>query len=81
MIELDDLDAAVLAEAVDAVGRLVLARLVPPAVVVDDDRRRRQVDAEAARAKARGEDAAVGIVAEARRSRCRGLCVAPLIDA
>src|SRR5512140_2526753 len=36
--ELQHLHAARLPDPVDAVGRLVLARLVPPAVVVDDHR-------------------------------------------
>ena len=45
--EFEDLDAAVLADAVDAVGGLVLFGGVPPPVVVDDDRGDGEVDADA----------------------------------
>src|SRR5687767_14174753 len=57
--QLEDLHAAGLAPAMDAVGRLVFPRRVPPAVVVDDDARRGEVDAHAARHQAADEDLAV----------------------
>src|SRR5262245_28633837 len=63
--ELEDLHAAPLAPAVHAVGRLVLARGVPPAVVVDDHARRREVDADAPGHEAAHEDPAVLLRVEA----------------
>src|SRR5207302_10433936 len=60
--QLDHLHAFVLAEAVNAVGGLIFAGLVPPSVVVTDDGRAGEVDAQTAGAETRGEDAAFGSV-------------------
>lgn len=63
--EFEDLDAARLADAVDAVGGLVFFGGVPPAVVVDDDGSFGEVDTEAAGLEGGGEDFAGGIFSEA----------------
>ena len=54
--QLQNLDVLVLADAVDAVRRLVLLGRVPPPVVVDDHRGGRQVDADAAGQERAAED-------------------------
>src|ERR1700724_164577 len=67
--QLENLHGAALAQAVHAVGRLVLAGGVPPAVVVDDGRGGGEVDADAAGAQAPQEDPAAGLAAEALEQR------------
>src|SRR6185369_12364209 len=63
--QLEDLDGALLADAVDAVGGLVFARGVPPAGVVDDDGAADEVDAGSSGFQAAEEDAAGGVAVEA----------------
>src|SRR6266542_1308228 len=64
--ELEDLDDASLTDPVNAVGRLVFPRGVPPTGVVDDDRASDQVDPRATRLEAPDEDPAGRILVEAR---------------
>ena len=51
--QLEDLDELLLADAVDAVGGLILLGRVPPPVVVDDHRRAGEIDADTAGEQAR----------------------------
>ena len=57
-----DLHALMLTDAVNAVGGLVLAGFVPPAVVMDDHGGGCEVDAEASGAQRGDEDLAFGVV-------------------
>src|SRR6185295_13492509 len=63
--QLDHLHGPLLADAVDAVRRLVLPSGVPPAVVVNDHRAGHQVDPRSSRLEAPQEDPALRILVEA----------------